>query len=499
MQSTGHTSTQERSLMSMQGSAMMYVIGAHSSVARWQPWRLLRGQLVDDLRSALLQGILHQHLVEPRLVRAAEACGIGVAAEADDRDLWVRVRDIVRIDTADVGDDEIRPVGAVGRYEVMPRQESLQLPLEEDIDPTEQDRRHGGSVSCSWVLLLVSRPWSSSPLHASRTSRPARSRAFGPATKRSRWRTATAVSTPSRATVSTCRGRSARDASNIASSPAPGTAGSTTSAPGRTSSTSRSSSAPTTSRSTTEKFESSYKGRIELIRRGESFAAQGVQQALGVFAGGQPGRPPAMVAIGRLELAVSGDDRVDEVQRRRRVEAVRVPDAVALAVGHERVVGEDDVRPAEKIGTAGVAEAGAALVDVVLDERVADRVVAGDQSRRREEPREGVAWGRLARAAARAASVDEVLDAVADEVDARSHRERVDKPLGRQCSVLALRHAGRNRPAAVVADERRNGAARRREDHDGNVVGVEARQAPTGAKAELRIEVVATDEPDTLG
>src|SRR3954462_794008 len=33
MQSTGHTSTQERSLMSMHGSAMMYVIAAYSSEA----------------------------------------------------------------------------------------------------------------------------------------------------------------------------------------------------------------------------------------------------------------------------------------------------------------------------------------------------------------------------------------------------------------------------------------------------------------------------------
>ena len=34
MQSTGQTSTQERSLMSMQGSAMMYVTAAYSTEAR---------------------------------------------------------------------------------------------------------------------------------------------------------------------------------------------------------------------------------------------------------------------------------------------------------------------------------------------------------------------------------------------------------------------------------------------------------------------------------
>jgi uncharacterized protein len=49
--------------------------------------------------------------------------------------------------------------------------------------------------------------------------------------------------------------------------------GSTTSAQARTSSTSRSSSAPTTSRSKTEKFASEYRQGLELIRRGEYFAA----------------------------------------------------------------------------------------------------------------------------------------------------------------------------------------------------------------------------------
>jgi uncharacterized protein len=50
-------------------------------------------------------------------------------------------------------------------------------------------------------------------------------------------------------------------------------AGSTTCGRARTSSTSRSSSAPTTCRWKTEKFESEYLAGIELIRRGEYFAA----------------------------------------------------------------------------------------------------------------------------------------------------------------------------------------------------------------------------------
>ena len=66
---------------------MMYVIGAaNSSVERilscpFKGWgqthgsdprsSLLSDELLDDLRRALLQGVLHEHLVEPGLVRTA--------------------------------------------------------------------------------------------------------------------------------------------------------------------------------------------------------------------------------------------------------------------------------------------------------------------------------------------------------------------------------------------------------------------------------------------
>src|SRR5581483_10225754 len=56
MQSTGQTSTHDRSLMSMQGSAMMYVT-----------LLLYRGeQLADQVTRALLQRRLHEHLIEAR-------------------------------------------------------------------------------------------------------------------------------------------------------------------------------------------------------------------------------------------------------------------------------------------------------------------------------------------------------------------------------------------------------------------------------------------------
>src|SRR4029450_5421325 len=105
MQSTGQTSTQDRSLMSMQGSAMMYVTGDAQFY-----WRLAMGcdrersnpgdsdgraaepsrppclghQFLDDLRRPLLERILHQHLVEAGLVRAAHPRRVCVPAEAED-------------------------------------------------------------------------------------------------------------------------------------------------------------------------------------------------------------------------------------------------------------------------------------------------------------------------------------------------------------------------------------------------------------------------------
>src|SRR6476646_506461 len=109
-------------------------------------------------------------MVETRLVRPAQSRRVGVPAEADDRHIRVRVGDIVRIDTTDVGDDEVGPVCAVRGHEVMARQQGLELPPEEDIDPTKQDRGHGGSVPRLWGLLLGSRSWNSWPWRVWRRS-----------------------------------------------------------------------------------------------------------------------------------------------------------------------------------------------------------------------------------------------------------------------------------------------------------------------------------------
>src|SRR3954468_271799 len=94
MQSTGQTSTQERSLMSMQGSAMMYVTAATL------PSGLLGrcDQPVDHFPGALEERGLDDHLVESGGVRAAEPLGVGVVGVAQDRDVRIVLHDVVRID-----------------------------------------------------------------------------------------------------------------------------------------------------------------------------------------------------------------------------------------------------------------------------------------------------------------------------------------------------------------------------------------------------------------
>src|SRR4051812_2438583 len=157
MQSTGQTSTHERSLMSMQGSAMMYVTADQSNQTDWSGRELL-----DDLLGALVEGRFRDYLVEAGRVRAAEPVGVRVVREAEDRDLGIRVGDLVRVDARDVRDHAVGRIDALDGDQVMARQQALQLPPEEQVDPYQQDRRHAGNVT---PLGLVS--------NACATSRPA--------------------------------------------------------------------------------------------------------------------------------------------------------------------------------------------------------------------------------------------------------------------------------------------------------------------------------------
>ena len=72
--------------------------------------------------------------------------------EAEDRHLRIRLRDLVRVDSRDVRDHEVRRVDAFRRDETMADESCLELAAEEEIDPRQQDRRHLGS---SVTLHLV--------------------------------------------------------------------------------------------------------------------------------------------------------------------------------------------------------------------------------------------------------------------------------------------------------------------------------------------------------
>lgn len=118
--------------MSIHGSAMMYVtLRAY-----------LGDQLVDQLWGALDQRRLRDHLIEPRFVGLPQPRGVQVVREAENRDFRKGVGDFLRIHPRDVRDHKIGRVDAVRRHEMMARERCFELSAEEEIDPSQQDRRH---------------------------------------------------------------------------------------------------------------------------------------------------------------------------------------------------------------------------------------------------------------------------------------------------------------------------------------------------------------------
>ena len=78
---------------------------------------------------------------------ALQAERVGVVREPEDRRLRPGVRDLVGVDPRDVADHEIGWIGAVARDETMPVERPFEPRAEHEIDPDEQDRRHG--MGCS--------------------------------------------------------------------------------------------------------------------------------------------------------------------------------------------------------------------------------------------------------------------------------------------------------------------------------------------------------------
>src|SRR5581483_359191 len=106
-----------------------------------------RQQLLDYLRTPLLERGLGEHLVEAGGVRAAQSGRVGVAREADDRDVGPRVGDLLRLDPRDVGEHELGLRDRVRRDQVVTREKRLELAPEEEIDPNKQDRCHGMTLT----------------------------------------------------------------------------------------------------------------------------------------------------------------------------------------------------------------------------------------------------------------------------------------------------------------------------------------------------------------
>jgi hypothetical protein len=102
-----------------------------------------REQSVDQFLPALEERRLRDDLIESGGMRATQTGGVGVVREAEDRHVGEAVGDVGGIDTRNVGDHEVRGVDAVRRLEPVLGQQRLELPPDEQVDPTQQDRRHG--------------------------------------------------------------------------------------------------------------------------------------------------------------------------------------------------------------------------------------------------------------------------------------------------------------------------------------------------------------------
>ena len=126
--------------MSMQGSAMMYVMDASLPTAPDARSRssVDADELVDHLPRALDERRLDDHLVEAGGVRALQPDGVRVVREPEDRGLRLRVRDLLRVDPRDVADHEVGRVDAVGRDEPVPGEQHSSFPRNKRSTPTSR-------------------------------------------------------------------------------------------------------------------------------------------------------------------------------------------------------------------------------------------------------------------------------------------------------------------------------------------------------------------------
>ena len=88
-------------------------------------------------------------------MRPAQARGVLVVRKAEDRDIGIRICDLVRIGSPDVGDHKVGGVDRVARDQMMPLKARFQLAADEEVDAFEQDRRHDPSS----VTLRIVDEW----------------------------------------------------------------------------------------------------------------------------------------------------------------------------------------------------------------------------------------------------------------------------------------------------------------------------------------------------
>jgi Domain of unknown function (DUF309) len=70
-----------------------------------------------------------------------------VVRKAQNRNIWKRVGNLIGLDPGDVGDHQVGRLGAVGADEMVLVESSFQLSSEEQVDPSQQDRRHERRVT----------------------------------------------------------------------------------------------------------------------------------------------------------------------------------------------------------------------------------------------------------------------------------------------------------------------------------------------------------------
>ena len=122
----------------MGAAAALRIATTHRPLRSFAP-----NEFVDELRRALDERRLHDDLVEPGRMSALESRLVGVIRVPEDRDVRPGIDDFLRLDPRDVCDHEVRRVDAVARDQPMARKQPLQFSAEEEVDPDEQDRRHG--------------------------------------------------------------------------------------------------------------------------------------------------------------------------------------------------------------------------------------------------------------------------------------------------------------------------------------------------------------------